>query len=46
MKEDRQAYQSGTTDTFKRVLVDAFDSGRRYAPLEEARRRGSSEEGS
>ena len=41
MKENRQAYPSGTADTFRQVLIEAFDSGRRYAPIEGARRKGS-----
>jgi hypothetical protein len=41
MKENRQAYSSGTTDTLRQVLIEAFDSGRRYATIEEARRTGS-----
>jgi hypothetical protein len=41
MKENRQAYPSGMTDTLRQVLIEAFDSGRRYAPIEEARRTGS-----
>lgn len=39
MKEDRQAYLPGTTDTFRRILIDAFDAGKKYAPIEEAQRR-------
>jgi hypothetical protein len=38
MKENRQAYPAGTTDSFKQLLVDAFDAGRKYGPVEEIRR--------
>jgi hypothetical protein len=31
MKENRQAYQSGTTENFRQILIDAFDAGRRYS---------------
>lgn len=39
MKENRQAYPPGTTDTFRQILIDAFDAGRKYGPIEEAQRR-------
>jgi hypothetical protein len=38
MKENRQAYYSGTTDIFRQILIDTFDAGKRYAPMEERRR--------
>jgi hypothetical protein len=38
MKENRQAYHSGATDTFRQIIIDAFDAGRRYCPIEEAHR--------
>jgi hypothetical protein len=34
MKENRKAYHSGTTDIFRQILIDAFDAGRRYGPVE------------
>ena len=37
MKENRQAYPPGTTDTIRKILADAFDVGRKYGP-EEMRR--------
>jgi hypothetical protein len=39
MKEDRQAYLPGTTDTFRQILTDAFDAGKKYAPIEAQRRK-------
>jgi hypothetical protein len=39
MKENRQEYGPGTTDVFRQILIDAFDAGRKYAPIEEAHRR-------
>lgn len=38
MKENRQAYHSGTTNIFRQILIDAFDAGRRYGPIEENER--------
>jgi hypothetical protein len=38
MKENRQVYPPGTTDIFRKILVDAFDAGRKYGPIEEIRR--------
>jgi hypothetical protein len=38
MKENRQAYHSGTTDSFRQILIDAPDTGRRYGPIEQIRR--------
>ncbi|MGB8933690.1 MAG: hypothetical protein WCC17_01125 [Candidatus Nitrosopolaris sp.] len=35
MKENRHKYQSGTTDMFRQVLVDSFDTGRGYTPIKE-----------
>ncbi|MFZ0511836.1 MAG: hypothetical protein WAM14_09540 [Candidatus Nitrosopolaris sp.] len=35
MKENKQRYHSGTTDIFRRILIDAFDAGRKYALIEE-----------
>ncbi|PWU81408.1 MAG: hypothetical protein DLM72_07235 [Candidatus Nitrosopolaris wilkensis] len=35
MKENRQAYYSGTTDIFRQILIDTLDAGKRYAPMEE-----------
>jgi len=29
MKENRQAYHPGATDTFRQIIIDAFDAGRR-----------------
>lgn len=39
MKENRQAHGPGTTEVFRQILIDAFDAGRKYAPIEEAQRR-------
>ena len=39
MKENRQAYPRGTTDTLRNIIVNTFDIARRYAPVEEERRR-------
>jgi hypothetical protein len=38
MKENSQAYPPGTTDTFRKILVDVFGAGRKYGPMEEIRR--------
>jgi hypothetical protein len=38
MKENKQAYDPGTTDVFRQILIDAFDAGRKYGPIEEAQR--------
>ncbi|MFZ0510513.1 MAG: hypothetical protein WAM14_02805 [Candidatus Nitrosopolaris sp.] len=35
MEENRQRYHPGATDMIRQVLVDAFDTGRSYAPIEE-----------
>jgi hypothetical protein len=37
MKENRQAYPPGTTDTIRKILADGFDVGRKHGP-EEMRR--------
>jgi hypothetical protein len=34
MKEDSQTYDPGTTSVFRQILIDAFDAGRKYAPIE------------
>jgi hypothetical protein len=39
MKENRQVYPFGVTDTFRQIIIDAFDAGRTYGPIEEAHRR-------
>jgi hypothetical protein len=44
MKENKQAYHSGATDTFRQIIIDAFDAGRRYGPIEEAHRREEKQE--
>ena len=41
MKENRQVYGPGTTDVFRQILIDVFDAGRKYAPVEEAQRRSN-----
>jgi hypothetical protein len=35
MKENRRAYNLGTTDIFRRMLIDAFDAGRKHGPIKE-----------
>ena len=35
MNENRHKYHSGTTDMFRQILVDSFDIGRGYTPVEE-----------
>lgn len=35
MKENRGAYSKGNTDTFKKMICEAYDEGRRYAPIRE-----------
>jgi hypothetical protein len=35
MKENRQAYPPGTTDTVRKTLAYAFDAGRKYGPIED-----------
>jgi hypothetical protein len=44
MKENRQAYHSGATNTFRQIIIDAFDAGRRYGPIEEAHRQKAEQE--
>lgn len=39
MKEDREKYHPGTTDNFRQILIDAFNAGRKYAPIEAQRRK-------
>ena len=38
MKENKQAYDPGTTDIFRQIFNDAFDAGRKYGPIEEVQR--------
>jgi hypothetical protein len=38
MKENRKWYPAGTTENFRQILIDAFDAGKRYGPIEEAHR--------
>jgi hypothetical protein len=40
MKENRKKYRSGTTDIFRQIFIDTFDAGRKYAPIEEKKRKG------
>jgi hypothetical protein len=44
MKENRKWYPSGTTENFRQILIDAFDAGKRYGPIEEAHRQEEGEE--
>lgn len=44
MKENRQKYHPGTTDMFRQVLVDTFDTGRSYTPVEETGKQEKSSE--
>ena len=38
MKENRKAYQPGTTESFRKLLFQIFQLGKDYAPIEESRR--------
>ena len=38
MKENKQAYDPGTTDIFRQIFNDAFDAGRKDGPIEEVQR--------
>ena len=38
MKENRKAYQLGTTESIRKLLFQIFQLGKDYAPIEESRR--------
>jgi hypothetical protein len=38
MKENRNAYPPGTTESFRKLLFQIFQLGKDYAPIEESRR--------
>jgi hypothetical protein len=39
MEENRQWYPPDSTEKFRQILIDAFDAGRIFGPVEEIRRK-------